>query len=429
MTAEIAILNRTAVALAADSIVTLVGPRGAKTFDSAEKIFELVRQQPIGLMIYNNSQFVNAPLEVITRRFREHHAQTRFTGLVQVWPEFRAYLIGFPHSQDDEDDHFQAFVRAEINELRIVHLSLMLEQGTRPRRRSPAAIESHLCAYVRGRRAQGDERRIAWYLEDKSFEDFDARYGPAVAEVAKSVLDDIDLSAKLVLELKRMMFALIRSDIRTKAYTGLVFAGFGEADLFPTLHNVEMDGLYFGEFRLLKDELIDIDRRGPTSAVVPFAQTEMPQRFIQGIDRVFEQHIESAMTSILDLMLDDWPSGIDASRRDRLRESAVSWFQQAVGSLKQRAEAELNSVVDHLSKKELAEVAHSLVELTWRKRRYSNEVESVGGPIDVAILTRNEGFIWVRRKHYFEMDLNPGYERRMQNTEGNHHDRTGRQEG
>lgn len=429
MTAEIAILNRTAVALAADSIVTLVGPRGAKTFDSAEKIFELVRQQPIGLMIYNNSQFVNAPLEVITRRFREHHAKTRFTSLVQVWPEFRSYLRGFPHSDEDEDDHFQAFVRSEINEIRIVHLSLMLEQGTLPRRRTAAAIERSLRAYVRGRRSQAEERRIQGYLGGKTFDDFDARYGPAVAELAKSGLDDIDLSDELLAELKQMMFALICSNVRTKAYTGLVFAGFGDADLFPTLHNVEMDGLYFGEFRILKDDLIDIDRRGPTSAVVPFAQTEMPQRFIQGIDTRFEQHIEAAMTSILDLMLDDWPSAIDDARRDRLRDAAVTRFQLAVGSYKQRAEAELNSVVDHLSKKELAEVAHSLVELTWRKRRYSNDVESVGGPIDVAILTRNEGFIWVRRKHYFEMDLNPGYERRMQGKEGNHYDRPKGQEG
>ena len=58
MTAEIAILNRTAVALAADSIVTLAGPKSSKTYDSAEKIFQLSRFQPIGLMIYNNALFM-----------------------------------------------------------------------------------------------------------------------------------------------------------------------------------------------------------------------------------------------------------------------------------------------------------------------------------------------------------------------------------
>jgi hypothetical protein len=62
-----------------------------------------------------------------------------------------------------------------------------------------------------------------------------------------------------------------------------------------------------------------------------------------------------------------------------------------------------------MSKKELAEMAHALVELTSKKRRFSIEQETVGGPIDVAIVTRNEGFIWIRRKHYFDRDANQGY--------------------
>ncbi len=71
MTAEIAILNRTAVALAADSIATLAGPSERKTYDSAEKIFELSRNQPIGLMVYNNTELYGIPLEILARDFRE----------------------------------------------------------------------------------------------------------------------------------------------------------------------------------------------------------------------------------------------------------------------------------------------------------------------------------------------------------------------
>jgi hypothetical protein len=54
MTAEIAIVNRSALALAADSAVTVrVGPN-VKVYDSAEKLFEFSHRQPIALMIYNN---------------------------------------------------------------------------------------------------------------------------------------------------------------------------------------------------------------------------------------------------------------------------------------------------------------------------------------------------------------------------------------
>ena len=33
--------------------------------------------------------------------------------------------------------------------------------------------------------------------------------------------------------------------------------------------------------------------------------------------------------------------------------------------------------------------------------------ETVGGPIDVAVITKGDGFVWVKRKHYFEAEYNP----------------------
>ena len=51
-------------------------------------------------------------------------------------------------------------------------------------------------------------------------------------------------------------------------------------------------------------------------------------------------------------------------------------------------------------------MAESLIYLTYLKRRISSEEESVGGPIDVAIISKGDGFIWKKRKHYFNEDLN-----------------------
>jgi hypothetical protein len=65
-----------------------------------------------------------------------------------------------------------------------------------------------------------------------------------------------------------------------------------------------------------------------------------------------------------------------------------------------------------MPKAELAQMTESLVSLTSMKRRVSLESESVGGPVDVAIITKSEGFIWIRRKHYFEEQLNPAFMRR-----------------
>ncbi|WP_353642930.1 hypothetical protein [Mesorhizobium sp. WSM2239] len=57
MTAEIAILNKTAVALATDSAVTIsAGLDHQKIYDTADKLFDLGGATPIGLMIYTGMQ-------------------------------------------------------------------------------------------------------------------------------------------------------------------------------------------------------------------------------------------------------------------------------------------------------------------------------------------------------------------------------------
>ncbi|WKZ36898.1 MAG: hypothetical protein QY332_03040 [Anaerolineales bacterium] len=64
------------------------------------------------------------------------------------------------------------------------------------------------------------------------------------------------------------------------------------------------------------------------------------------------------------------------------------------------------STVASLPKDELAAMAESLVNLTSFKRRVSMDRETVGGPIDVAVISKGDGFVWIKRKHYFPSDLN-----------------------
>lgn len=35
--------------------------------------------------------------------------------------------------------------------------------------------------------------------------------------------------------------------------------------------------------------------------------------------------------------------------------------------------------------------------------------ESVGGPVDVALISKGDGFVWIERKHYFKPELNPRF--------------------
>jgi len=51
-----------------------------------------------------------------------------------------------------------------------------------------------------------------------------------------------------------------------------------------------------------------------------------------------------------------------------------------------------------------------LVNLTSLKQRMNvQNVATVGGAIDVALISRGDGFVWLKRKHYFSSELNPSW--------------------
>ena len=55
---------------------------------------------------------------------------------------------------------------------------------------------------------------------------------------------------------------------------------------------------------------------------------------------------------------------------------------------------------------ELSNLCESLIKLTSLKRKVGFDLETVGGDVDVAIITKGDGFIWTKRKHYFDAELN-----------------------
>ena len=56
------------------------------------------------------------------------------------------------------------------------------------------------------------------------------------------------------------------------------------------------------------------------------------------------------------------------------------------------------SIVSSLPKSNLAETAEALINLTALRKHVSAEEESVGGPTDVALITKIDGFVWIKRK-------------------------------
>jgi hypothetical protein len=81
MTAEIAIMNKTAVALAADSAVTFSGDEGYKIFNTVNKLFALSKYHPVGIMVFGNAEFMGVPWETVIKIYRAKLGKTKFLSL------------------------------------------------------------------------------------------------------------------------------------------------------------------------------------------------------------------------------------------------------------------------------------------------------------------------------------------------------------
>lgn len=73
----------------------------------------------------------------------------------------------------------------------------------------------------------------------------------------------------------------------------------------------------------------------------------------------------------------------------------------------------LRRVLGALPIDEMADLAETLINLQSLKEKVTKPSSTVGGPIDVAVITKNEGLVWIKRKHYFDAALNPRFMKRV----------------
>jgi hypothetical protein len=163
---------------------------------------------------------------------------------------------------------------------------------------------------------------------------------------------------------------------------------------------------------------------GREAVVVPLAQKEMVETFMEGIDPKLKEMIETSTKSLFrkmsDIIIDEVKAKHPkeaAQLRKKVSTALDALLPNVYGKWTEfRRKGYTDPVmqmVASLPKDELGAMAESLVNLTRFKRRISNEQETVGGPIDVAVITKGDGFVWTKRKHYFAPELNPRYVARV----------------
>jgi len=91
MTAEIAILNSNAVAMAADSAVT-IGREAGKVYTSADKLFQMSNNAPVGIMFYGKAVLLGVPWETVVKCYRSELGNKTFPRLEDYLKDFTRFV-------------------------------------------------------------------------------------------------------------------------------------------------------------------------------------------------------------------------------------------------------------------------------------------------------------------------------------------------
>jgi hypothetical protein len=116
-------------------------------------------------------------------------------------------------------------------------------------------------------------------------------------------------------------------------------------------------------------------------------------------------------------LLSGIPSGLAAGLAKGLKELGVpndkvaEQVEKLVACVHQTSAA--NVIHPAMPMQDAIELADFLASTTRAYSRFTPGAATVGGPIDIAAITKHEGFKWVRRKHYFDQKYNvPQQDRR-----------------
>ena len=424
MTSEVVLMNRQAVAMAADSAVTISGSNYLKTYQSVDKLFQLVEGQPVGVMIYNNAELMSTPWETIISLYREQ-ARGRSLDSVQAYAaDFIGFLSDNPElfPQDHQDTEFfkhVAGVFSIIAEDFDYQLRALKESGRGRLRDHVSAVFAYVVDELYGDLTQnldGTPRARLDIFPEGTEEQLLRRYGAEIDELSGSLIGALknEFSMLTVAQetrarLREIAVMSVTQDAFFEHYTGVVFAGFGRTQKFPSMCSFLTSTVVLGKLKNRMDRAQDMAAdTGPV--IAPFAQDRMIRTFLTGMDAHLRMFLFGETLKLSHGLVSDVigrAPGLSDEQRARLMAdysegtlgNALKAFFTSIDQYQYQVHtAPILRAVSMLPKKELGETAASLIKLNSFQQKVTSDIETVGGPISLATITRNEGLVMGKEK-------------------------------
>lgn len=403
MSVGVCIINKNGIALAADSAGTVDANK--MFYNSMNKVFNLSYNNKIGVITYGTTVIYNTPIEIILKEFRKYidinyQHISDFFSLIKIFEDFLY-----------ENRSYFKFENEEKKVCIDLIISLVKEWGTKINEITKGVdenlIEGKIIEIIETFKTRINEAMripnydVSHYIETNykqdiinSIKDFCpilVGYQNPFDELMNCICDYFNLSLQSV----------------TEQPLGLLFAGYDSQTAFPKYIHLEIYDFVGGKLKYLIKEKFDED--GIYSSIVPLAQPDVINTFCKG----FSDNYMNAIPGIIKSEIDKRINLIED--KDKIQKCFEGIQNDIVSILINKSREDyikpLLKSLNVLQIPDLALLAENLVNITSLKRKFSMDgyQQTVGGPTDVATISPNDGFVWIKRKHYFDKELNPHF--------------------
>jgi hypothetical protein len=428
MTCEVAVLNQYAAVIAADSAVTYTNGATAEVRYSkgGNKIFQLSHHQPVGVMIYDSGSLLGVPWEIVIKEYRNDLGTASFDTIEEYADHFVSFVsnnkLFFPDTE--RDSNYVSIIGRQM----MLLLSRAVNQH--PILRDPnAPVADRTTAWNTFSNAVEAQCQGSPYLNGFDDKELDARrqlaLGSNLPTDAATAISDIAANGQAYLHDFIDVNAWIRLTVLRSAkefgsyqqVSGLVFAGYGKSQFFPQLAERKVSAFTSQSVVWTSGDTLTVTREQP-SHISQFATTSMVDVFTRGYG--FGMFL--AVNDAVDTALSGVPGAICAAagvavpaNADAIFQAARDAFNQAwTQRLHQENFFKIQGTIGTLPIDEMVHLAETMIVLESLKEKVTLPSQSVGGPVDIAVISREEGLVWVKRKQFFDSAKNPRFVLRQQ---------------